>query len=333
MKILYVDLKYDYGIKSRGINTIGQYGFKDSFEKLGHEVSVFYYDEYLQNIAEMQKILKKSADNIKPDLVFFSLFQDQFEVETLDYIKSKYVTMNWFGDDQWRFDNFTYRYANHFTYCITTDRFSVSKYKKIGQQNVIYSQWAAINSHVVPEFKGYKYDVSFVGGFHPYRQWFIDTLRKRGIKVVAFGNGWENGPLECCSMNELFVSSKINLNISNSISYDVRYMLHKPRNFLSTTKSLFKKGSKNASQMKARNFEIPYFNGFELTDYVPTLERYFDIGKEIVCYNNVDEAEMLIKHYLKNDTEREAIKQFGHKRSIYQHGYIHRFKHILEQIK
>ncbi|MBE3022564.1 CgeB family protein [Campylobacter sp. 7477a] len=333
MKILYVDLKYDYGIKSRGINIIGQDGFKKSLEDLGHEVIAFYYDEYLQNTKPMQQRLKFFADKTKPDLILFSLFQDQFEIETLDYLKSKYLTINWSGDDQWRFDNFTCKYANHFTYCITTDKFSISKYKKVGQDNIIYSQWAAVNNHIILEFKEYKYDVSFVGGFHPYRKWFIDALKKRDIKIEAFGNGWENGPLSANDMNELFISSKINLNISNSVSYDIRYMTYKPKNFFNTIKTFLKKGSKNISQVKARNFEIPYFNGFQLTDYVPTLENYFEIGKEVVCYNNVDEAELLIKHYLKNENERETIKKYGHEKSIKHHGYIHRFKSILEQIK
>ncbi|MDX4026198.1 glycosyltransferase [Aliarcobacter skirrowii] len=333
MKILYVDLKYDYGIQSRGINIIGHDGFKNSFEELGHKVEMFYYDEYLQNTKPLQKKLKDFADDIEPDLIFFSLFQNQFEIETLDYLKSKYITINWFGDDQWRFDNFTYKYANHFTYCVTTDKFSILKYKKIGQQNIIYSQWAAINSHKIPKFEEYKYDVSFVGGFHPYRKWFIDTLKKRGIKIEVFGNGWENGPLSAEDMNKLFISSKINLNISNSVSYDIRYMLYNPKNFLRTIKSIFTKKSKNQSQTKARNFEIPYFGGFQLTDYVPTIENYFDIGREVVCYNNVDEAELLIKYYLQNEEERESIKKLGHEKSIEQHGYIHRLNEILEKIK
>lgn len=333
MKILYVDLQYDYGIEKRGKNIIGQDGFKSSFEELGHEVEMFYYDEYLQNTKAIQQKLKDFADYTKPDLIFFSLFQNQFEIETLDYLKSKYLTINWFGDDQWRFDNFTCKYANYFTYCVTTDKFSIPKYKKLGQHNIIYSQWAAINSHTLPEFKGYNHEVSFVGGFHPYRKWFIDTLKKRGIKIEAFGNGWENGPLSAEDMNKLFISSKINLNISNSVSYDIRYMTYKARNFLNTIKSFFKKGSKNISQTKARNFEIPYFNGFQLTDYVPTLENYFDIGKEVICYNNVDEAELLIKYYLENEEERESIKKSGHEKSINQHGYINRLKSILEQVK
>uniref|UniRef100_UPI0040486DE0 hypothetical protein n=1 Tax=Aliarcobacter sp. TaxID=2321116 RepID=UPI0040486DE0 len=180
MKILYVDLQYDYGKKERGLNIIGQDGFKNSFLKLGYTVECFYYDDYLSNLELLQKDLKIFADEIKPDLIFFCLFQEQFHITTLEYLKSKYITINWFGDDTWRFDNFTYKYANSFSYCITTDKFSISKYLALGQTNVIYSQWAAVNNHKIEEFK---YDVSFIGGFHPYRKWFIDTLKKRGIKI------------------------------------------------------------------------------------------------------------------------------------------------------
>ena len=215
----------------------------------------------------------------------------------------------------------------YFTYCITTDKFSIPKYKKVGVENVIYSQWAAINTHDKPEFKEYKYDVSFVGGFHPYRKWFIETLKKRGIKVEAFGNGWGNGPLSAEAMNELFVNSKINLNIGNSNSFDLRYLF----SYWKAIPLLFR-SQKNASQIKARNFEIPYFNGFQLTDYVPSIENYFDIGKELVCYKDVDEAELLIQYYLDNEKERETIKEASHQKAIYQHGYINRLKEILDQI-
>lgn len=328
MKILYVDLQYDYGIKERGRNVIGLDGFKKSFEELGHDVVMFYYDKYLNDTTPIQNNLKNFADKENPDLIFFSLFQDQFEIDTLDYLKSKYKTINWFGDDQWRFDDFTSKFANHFTYCITTDKFSIPKYKKIGQNNIIYSQWAAINTHVIPKFDGYKYDVSFIGGYHPYRAWFIKKLQQRGLKVEVFGNGWENGPLSPNEMNKLFVSSKINLNIGNSVSYDARYIFSGFKPFINTFR-----GAKNSSQMKARNFEIPYFDGFQLTDYTPTIESYFDLGKEIVCYKDIDEAELLIKYYLKNEEERETIKNNSHKRAIQEHGYISRLKDVLEQVK
>ncbi len=328
MKILYVDLQYDYGVKERGRNIIGLDGFKKSFEELGHEVVTFFYDEYLNNILLMQKKLKDFVDTVKPDLIFLSLFADQFKIETLDYLKSKYTTINWFGDDQWRFDNFTSKYLNHFTYCVTTDKYSIPKYKELGQNNIIYSQWAAINTHQIPKFDGYKYDVSFVGGFHPYRKWFIDTLKKRGINIEAFGRGWDNGPLSDIEMNQLFVDSKINLNIGNSISFDSRYLFSGIKPFINSFRS-----SKVSSQIKARNFEIPYFNGFQLTDYVPSIENYFDIGREIVCYKDIDEAELLIKYYLENEDERENIKNASHQKAIEEHGYINRLEDVISQLK
>jgi len=328
MKIVYVDLHYDYGKQERGFNIIGLDGFKKSFEDLGHDVVMFYYDAYLNDTTPLQQKLKDFVDQENPDLLFFSLFQDQFAIETLDYLKSKYTTINWFGDDQWRFENFTSHYANHFTYCVTTDKFSIGKYKALGQNNIIYSQWAAINSHQIPEFNGYLYDVTFVGGFHPYRKWFIDTLQKKGLHVKAFGNGWENGPLSAEGMNKVFASSKINLNLPNSNSFDLRYLLSHWKAI-----PLLMKSKKNASQMKARNFEIPYFGGFQLADYVPALEEYFDIGKEIVCYKDIDEAERLIRYYLEHDDAREAIKNRAHQRAFKEHGYVHRLSHVLGQIQ
>ena len=328
MKILYVDLEYDYGIKSRGINHIGQNGFLKSFIKLDNVVVSLYYDDYLENTVPLQDKIKNLAKKVNPDLIFFCLFSNQFEIETLEYLKSKYVTINWFGDDQWRFDEFSSKYANHFSYCVTTDQYAITKYKQLGQDNVIYSQWAAIQTHQVPKFEDYQNDVVFIGAFHPYRKWFLDCLIKSSIDVQAFGNGWPNGPVYAEKMNELYVSSKINLNIGNSTSFDSRYLLSGIRPFINSLRS-----PKNMSQIKARNFEIPFFNGFQLTDYAPSIENYFDLGKEIVCYKDVDEAIMLVKYYLENEIEREAIKNAGHERASKEHGYINRLKDIISRIK
>ena len=69
MKILFVDLQYDYGSKNRGINEIGERGFRQVFEKLGHEVECFYYDEYLKNLAQLQVDLLEKARLFRPDLI------------------------------------------------------------------------------------------------------------------------------------------------------------------------------------------------------------------------------------------------------------------------
>ena len=352
MKILYVDLKYDYGEKERGLNIIGQDGFAHSFRELGHELDVFYYDDYLRNTEPLQQDLIQKAEQTQPDLIFFLLFTEQFRPETLDYLKAKFSTMAWFGDDNWRFDTYSKYLANHFTWCITTEKHAVSKYHQLGQKNVILSQWAAIDSHPIPtKKKSYLHDVSFVGAISPYRQWFIDYLKKQNIRVDVFGIGWPNGQVTSSEMNEIFANSKINLNISNSESYDIRYLFHMPlqarnlfsgniketlRPMISKGRELKKiltkgKGVKNSGSLKARNFEIPYFGGFQLSYYFPGIEDFFDIGSEIACYSNIDEAVLQINYYLVNDLQREAIAEKSHQIAIKKHGYLHRIEAILRE--
>lgn len=328
MKILHVDFEFDYGNPKRGKNLIGEMGFKQSMIALGHEVISFYWDKYLHDVDSLQKALLLKAEEIKPDLIFFMLFQDQFKKETLLKLKSQFHTVNWFGDDSWRFDNFTKDYANLFTTCITTDKFSVDKYHALGQQRVINSQWAVIPTQPPKNLNiKYEYDVSFVGGFNYTRDWFVKTLQSKGIKVATFGFGWENGPISLEKMNDIFLKSKINLNLSNSKCYDIRYVLSHPIYLAHTIKT-----KKNASQIKARHFEINYNGGFQLADYSAGLEDYFNLGKELVCYRDIDEAILLINYYLKHSDEREEIKNKGFLRACNEHTYIHRFKEIFEQI-
>ena len=331
MQILLVDMKYNYGMPARDINNIGELGIKKAFVSLGHKVISFYYDDYLKsNLDGLQDDLLAFADALKPapDLIFFILYTDPFTFKTLDILKEKYVTINWFGDDSWRFDSFTKAYAPHFTHCITTDKFSVSKYNSIGIKPIV-SQWAAIDMRIEhftgnlnnsdSQHSSYKYDVSFVGHMNPFRKWFIKRLTKRGFKVEVFGDGSSNGPVSMDDMFDIFRTSKINLNLPHSNSFDYRYLFSGPKNVVHTLNT-----PKFASQITARNFEIPFYGGFQLGEFTPGLGDYLEIGKEIACYRDLDEACLLIDYYLNNDQQREQIKHSGHQRALKDHSYKNR---------
>lgn len=118
----------------------------------------------------------------------------------------------------------------------------MNKYRNIGYKNVVLSQWASFGFKKNINFKTtkYKYDVSFVGGISGYREYLINQLKKKGVKVECFGAGWENGRVTFEEMGEIFENSKINLNISNSVNYDVRYIfssLRSIREFLKDQKN------------------------------------------------------------------------------------------------
>jgi spore maturation protein CgeB len=328
-KILYIAFQYEYAKKENG-TALNYKAWYENFVKLGYDVSTLFYENYSKE--ELQANIIKRANEIKPDLIFFILQKDQIKIDTLKTLKEQgFFTTNFFGDDQWRFNNWSSLYASYFSACITTDKFSIDKYKAIGQNNIIRSQWASLDSQVSYSKIDYRYDVSFIGGINPYRKWFVKELFKRGIKVHCFGNGWDNGRVTYKQMEEIFLTSKVNLNISNSTNYDVRYLMSSLRGFLSTVRATIKCG-KNSSQTKARNFEIPVQGGFQLTDYVPTIEDYFDIGKELICYNNIDEAENLIQYYIKHESERENIKLAGVEKARKKHTFKHRIINFMKEL-
>jgi len=308
-KILYIGFRHEYGRAENGL-AINYKGWFQGFESLGYELNGVFFDDFSGQ--ELQGVILERARQWEPDMVFFILQRDQVSKSTLEeLVRRNIFTVGFFGDDQWRFDGWTSQFAGYFSVCLTTDKFSLRKYYDAGQKNVIYTQWASLECDKPFLQPNYKFDVSFIGGLSRYRKWFVRYLEKQGINVVCFGDGWPNGRVSYQEMASIFRESKINLNISNSVSYDIRFIFSSLKSLLSYIRSLMRSSAKNSSQTKARNFEIPVSGGFQLTDYVPTLDEYLNIGREVVCYNTIDEVGKLVNYYLDHDCEREGIKKAG----------------------
>ena len=180
-RIIYIGFQYEYGIKNDG-DGLNKKAWHDTFKALGYEVEAVYFEDYEHS--ELQHAVIKKTKTYRPDLVFFALQSNQIEFKTLQTLKDNgFFTVNFYGDDSWRFDIWSSKYANYFSACLTTEKFKVDKYKEIGQKNIIQTQWASlepINNTIKPV---YKYDVSFIGGISHYRKWFIQRLLKKASKL------------------------------------------------------------------------------------------------------------------------------------------------------
>ena len=84
--------------------------------------------------------------------------------------------------------------------------------------------------------------------------------------------------------------------------------------------------------IRLRDFEVPMSGGFYMVEYMKELEQFFEIGKEIVCYEGVDEMVEKIKFYLKHEQERKAIARAGRKRCLQDHTWQKRFTTVFRQI-
>jgi spore maturation protein CgeB len=314
-KILYVAMRYDYGKPERGTS----FEFNNFYRTLIHlvpNIVEFDFMTVLQELGreEMNRRLIRVADEEKPDMAFFVLFTDEIALETIASISRKCVTFNWFCDDHWRFESFSRHYAPGFAYVSTTDRLSVPKYNRIGYTNVIPTQWACNHFDYFPlSGEEKKFDVTFVGQPHGNRRSTIHYLNRRGIRVDAFGQGWERGRVAQEEMIRIFNASRINLNLSNS-SWNIHSLL------------------RGRQQIKGRNFEVPGCGGFLMTNHVDGLEDYYVLGEEIVCFRRRREMLEKLQYYLSHEGERESIARCGYLRTIRDHTYEKRFREIFARM-
>ena len=87
-----------------------------------------------------------------------------------------------------------------------------------------------------------------------------------------------------------------------------------------------------SNDINYRTFETTGCGTFLLTNYTPGLEKLFEIGKEIVVYDSVEDLDNKTKYYLDNPEERNKIAKAGHERAKKDHTYYERAKKLIDII-
>lgn len=82
-----------------------------------------------------------------------------------------------------------------------------------------------------------------------------------------------------------------------------------------------------------RTYQLPANGIMQLCDCSEGLDQVFNVGKEVVTYNSIDEAIELIKYYLDNDEERKKIATAGFKRAKNDYNREITFLRALEKIE
>jgi spore maturation protein CgeB len=327
MKILYVAMADDYGDPSRG-PSFEETNFRSALEGMGHELVTFDFmaEKKASGKGEMNRRLLSAAREASPDLSFFALFENEIEPETIRGVsRAGGPTVNWFADDHWRFDRFTRRYAPAFDWSVTTDRDSLPKYRDIGYENAILSQWACNRYAYDRTADRVEYDVTFIGQAYGERPATVERLRAEGFDVRCWGFGWPEGRIEHDEMVRVFGASRINLNLSSSFSPPARL----PRRVIQWITG---RREERRSQIKGRTFEVPGSGGFLLTDRVAHLEDYLTPGEEIGVFETPDDVVGQVRWWLEREEERAEAAEAGYRRVRAEHTYDHRFAEIFERV-
>ena len=85
-------------------------------------------------------------------------------------------------------------------------------------------------------------------------------------------------------------------------------------------------GPEPIRQVRLRDFEAPMSGAFYLMEYVAEIEEFFEVGREVVCFDGEQDLVDKARHYLGHDAERERIRAAGHRRARAEHTWERRFE-------
>ena len=72
---------------------------------------------------------------------------------------------------------------------------------------------------------------------------------------------------------------------------------------------------------------------FYLVEDMPELGEFFEVGREVATYGDMDELVEKCRYFLEHEDEREQIRVAGHKRALRDHTWQRRFQMAFEQLR
>ena len=82
-----------------------------------------------------------------------------------------------------------------------------------------------------------------------------------------------------------------------------------------------------------RTFELPACRVFSLVTRTPEIQELFEEGKNIACFEGVDELRDKIRYYLDHPAERERIAAAAYAHVVEGgHTYLDRARALLEEL-
>ncbi len=337
-----------------------------SLVDLGHDVVEFDYDlsetfrrldpaqpgnaDFIAanrpRVTEALRRQVRAAHAAKPIDLLFTYFYDACVLpEAIDKIKALGITtVNWYCNGSYQL-HLVRDISPHYDWCLVPEKFRLKDYEAMGARP-IYCQEAANPDIYHPYDLPQEFDVAFIGQAYGERPGYLRRLLDAGINVYAWGFGWERfvapslarrlwrwgrrqvlktgparvalpahrlgPPLTDEDMIKMYSRARINLGFS--ACGDTH--LEKER----------------IVQVRLRDFEVPMSGGFYMVEYMEELEEFYEIGKEIVCYEGPDDLADKVKYYLAHDDERERIRQAGRARCLRDHTWQKRFRDSFAQM-
>lgn len=306
--------------------------------------------------------IEKEHEKNPIDLFFSYFYSACVRPETIKKIRGMGIcTINWYCNASYQF-HLVKEIAPYYDFCLVPEKYRLNDYLKAGARP-IYCQEAANPNIYHPYNLPYIYDVTFAGAKYGNRMEYVQHIYNQGINIKVWGPNWilQKRSVSGKTAKGLDVIKK--LSPKNIVKKIINRLLNPSKTFekvpnalpdevtgpVLSDEELIKLYSQSKinlgfstvgsthleeypiKQLRLRDFEAPMSGAFYMIEYMPELEEFFDIGKEIVCYHNKYDLTEKIKYFLTHDNEREKIRQACYKRCLLDHTWHKRFEMVFKQ--
>jgi hypothetical protein len=136
-----------------------------------------------------------------------------------------------------------------------------------------------------------------------YRRQRVEQFALAFPQGAYYGLGWPRGFLPESMRVPLLQRTKIGINIHNSTG---------PINF--------------------RTYYLPANGALQICDNKAHLQEIYELGKEVVGYDTIEEAIELCRYYLEHDEERRCLAAAGWERAVRDYGEIPCFRRLVDVV-
>ena len=304
-----------------------------------------YYSERLWD--DVQAVHKTEG----VDLFLSYYYSASIDPDVIDRIGGLGIpTVNFYCNSISHF-NAVEKIAPHFDLCWVPERQALPMYAGIGA-NAAHIPMAANPRFYHPHDLPMEYDVTFVGQRYLNREAYLAYLHLAGVDVHVWGAQWDRGPLKQrlrSARAGLKRWTKRRLLRSNLPTTDELVLPPTCRNGPLPDEDLVKMYSRSKislgfsdvgveengryrRQVHLRDFEAPMSGACYFTAYQEEMAEYYEIGKEIICYDTKEELSDKVRYYLTHEDEAQKIREAALRRARRDHAWENRFGQLFAAV-
>ena len=262
--------------------------------------------------ANISKIIYGEIKKFQPDLIIvISPFMFNEKIfECFDNF-SNIVKCAWIGD---RFTTSHKNIANKFDHLFYTDSFFLEEGKIFDFPNGSYLPFAVNENRFFDKNQKREERLLFIASYTKQRMEFLKQISSIDLKLI--GAKWQK---EYLKKNTEYVDKNININqVADEYNLS-QFILN------------IKHEHNVVNGLNMRTFEAIASGGCLLQDYVKDIEINFEINKNILVYNNIEELNELILKMRKDKLIMNNLIKNGKELVLEKHTYKNRVNKILEQ--